>query len=179
MLQSDGVAGQHHPGCLQRVDDGCTALELQVDVDDVQLVDQFHVVAVVGTFVVGVLIDDGDDLLRLQVVDVALARDVERGLLRRLVALDGEVALLVGQAAVVLLGDDPSRLDVRAGAVAVEVGHTDGSRVVLAAVEVGLRLLRRVREVYHLHPVLPFLLGQCPVGSRCDDLSLGVGYITA
>ena len=82
LAHRDEVARQDEVGRSDILHNRHAALERQVDVHHMALADRCHIAAGVGLIVV-VLVDDGDDLLLRQVVDVALAADIERRGLRR------------------------------------------------------------------------------------------------
>ena len=110
LVHAHGSSRQYGRWRQQLVDDWCTTLKLQVDVDDVELVHQTDTLARFVTLVIGVLIDDGDNLLLRQVVDIAFTTHIERGLLCGLITLDKEAALLVNQVTIVVGIDDPAFL---------------------------------------------------------------------
>ena len=78
-LQSDGITRQNGRRCVQQSNLRSTALQLQVDVQHVELVDQTDTFTLVICLVVGVLINDADDLLLGDILGIRLARDIERG----------------------------------------------------------------------------------------------------
>ena len=81
---------------IQRTNLRSTALQLQVDVNHVQLVDQAYTFTLVIGFIVGVLIDNANHLLRRYILSIRLTRDVQGCSLCWLGALDCEELLVVG-----------------------------------------------------------------------------------
>ena len=67
---ADERARQHNLRCLDVLDGRNTALELQVDVDDMALTNRSDVCTTDITFFIVILIDHGDDLLLREVEDV-------------------------------------------------------------------------------------------------------------
>ena len=92
----DIVAGQHNLRCLDVFHGGHAALERDVDVHHVTFAHRCGVAVGVALLVV-VLIDDGDNLLRREVEDVALTAHEQRRYLCGRNAVDGEVLLVVRQ----------------------------------------------------------------------------------
>ena len=168
LLHAHGGAGQHYRRRREGRDGGHSALELQVDVDHVNLVGHVDVLAGVVALVVVVLIYGCYDALLGEVVDFALARDVERGGLGGFDALDYEVVLVVGQSLV--SGERNERSGCHAAAFAVGVAVEVGERSVVASlvatvlshdirlatvvVDDLLAVLREVLDVYLMRLVL-------------------------
>ena len=75
-------SGQNEVGLFDIIHDRHTALELQVDIQNMALADRCYVSAAVSLLVV-ILIDYGDNLFIRQVVDITLATDIERRGFRR------------------------------------------------------------------------------------------------
>ena len=73
LLQTYGTVGQHDGRLLQFADSRYTALELQVDVDDMLLGNFLDVGTRLIALLVGVVVDDGNYLFFAEVVDVGLA----------------------------------------------------------------------------------------------------------
>ena len=100
--ETNGIARQYHRRILQLSDNRCATLQLQVDVDNVELVGLLHATTFL-IFVVGILIDYGDNLLLHHVVGIRLTRDIERRGLCRLLTLNDKVLLVVGNKCFVLV----------------------------------------------------------------------------
>ena len=95
-LQANSVTWQYGRWCIQRSNLRCATLQLQVDIHDMEFVHQTDTLAFVIGFIVGVLIDNTDDLLRRYILSVRLTGNIERGGLRRFRTLDREELLIVG-----------------------------------------------------------------------------------
>ena len=61
-----------------------------------QLIDQADTLTLIVRLVIGVLIDNTDNLLRCHILGIRLTRDIERSGLRRLCTLDGKEFLVIG-----------------------------------------------------------------------------------
>ena len=117
-LQAHGIARQHGGRRTELSDLRHTALEFEVDIDDMQFIGHLHT-AVVLILIVRVLVDHGDDLLLHHIVGIRLTADVERGGLGRLLTLDDKVLLIVGHCAIFSLGELGALYDGRATLVLV------------------------------------------------------------
>ena len=62
-LQTDGITRQYSRRCRQRANLRCTTLQLQVDVHHMQLVYQADTLTLVIWLIIGILINDRNDLL--------------------------------------------------------------------------------------------------------------------
>ena len=93
----------------QHVDDRCTTLKLDVNIDDVHLVDECCLAAVVTTLIVGVLIHHRDNLLLREILNVAFAANIEGRRFCWLFTLDEIVQLVVLQLTKIGSIDNPAR----------------------------------------------------------------------
>ena len=154
-----------------------------MDIDDMALRDRLDMRTALVALGIVVTEDDGDDTVLLQVEDIRLSGDIERGQFLRSITLDGEMLLEVRQLLVVVLTDEhtgtyvTTLADGRAGTdichgMAV---HVVADAVVRTTVIIGIvQLAVAEREGGHMTLLV---VGQITVGLGRDDLSDGVRLV--
>ena len=162
---------------------GHTTLEVDMDIDDMALRDRLDMRTALVALGIVVTEDDGDDTVLLQVEDIRLSGDIERGQFLRSITLDGEMLLEVRQLLVVVLTDEhtgtyvTTLADGRAGTdichgMAV---HVVADAVVRTTVIIGVvQLAVAEREGGHMTLLV---VGQITVSLGRDDLSDGVRLV--
>ena len=162
---------------------GHATLEVDMDIDDMALRDRLDMRTALVALGIVVTEDDGDDTVLLQVEDIRLSGDIERGQFLRSITLDGEMLLEVRQLLVVVLTDEhtgtyvTTLADGRAGTdichgMAV---HVVADAVVRTTVIIGVVQLA-VAERKGGHMTL-LVVGQITVSLGRDDLSDGVRLV--
>ena len=156
LLQTHGAVGQHDGRLLQLADARHTALELQVDVDDMLLGNLLDVGTRLVALLVCVLVDDGNHLVLAEVVDVGLTRHVECRCADRHVTVDSEVDLLVGQRAIYTFTDDGTDSYLIASGVVYFIDVRKGKAFALGIDGVGLaaEVIDSRRRKCLLHDIL-------------------------
>ena len=162
---------------------GHATLEVDMDIDDMALRDRLDMRTALVALGIVVTEDDGDDTVLLEVEDIRLSGDIERGQFLRSITLDGEMLLEVRQLLVVVLTDEHTGTyvttfaDGRAGTdichgMAV---HVVADAVVRTTVIIGVvQLAVAEREGGHMTLLV---VGQITVSLGRDDLSDGVRLV--
>ena len=173
VLHRDGGSRKHDGRSLDVVNGGHAALEGDVDVHHMTLADRCDMHTVGIALLVVVLIDDGDDLLRREVVDVGVEAYEQRTRLHGRYAVDGEAFLFVGQVCIVNGINHCSHGHCRSGdvrrAAALTLDTRHGFTLSLLIHLITLATIIEIRRDGVIALILIHIVGG---ESECGDMSL-------